>query len=200
LGIGNFAAAAIRELRADGLDPAHYDMRFVKPLDQELLHEVFGRLRQDPDCRGRHGGRCFGSQSWNFNRNMTIKPPLRILGIPTGSVEHGTLKELQRECGFDAAGIASTVREMMKDKINVSMSNNPSRPISFIKESFKFIRVCGSAFFCVLLACSFVHGPVSHAQQYFFDRYTLRTVWSTTGRVPFSRTARDAFISAPMED
>ena len=38
---GNFAAAAIRELRTEGIDPGHYDMRFAKPLDEELLHEVF---------------------------------------------------------------------------------------------------------------------------------------------------------------
>src|SRR3984885_12432773 len=38
---GNFAAAAIRNVKADGINPAHYDMRFVKPLDQEILHEVF---------------------------------------------------------------------------------------------------------------------------------------------------------------
>src|SRR6187455_3307071 len=41
---GNFAAAAIRDLKADGLNPAHYDMRFVKPLDEEMLHEVFGKF------------------------------------------------------------------------------------------------------------------------------------------------------------
>ena len=38
---GNFAAAAIRELKTEGINPAHYDMRFVKPIDEELLHEVF---------------------------------------------------------------------------------------------------------------------------------------------------------------
>jgi hypothetical protein len=40
---GNFAAAAIRELRTEGIDPAHYDMRFAKPLDEALLHEVFSK-------------------------------------------------------------------------------------------------------------------------------------------------------------
>src|SRR6476659_2033386 len=38
---GNFAAAAIRDVKSDGINPAHYDMRFVKPLDEEMLHEVF---------------------------------------------------------------------------------------------------------------------------------------------------------------
>ena len=40
---GNFAAAAIRDVKAEGINPAHYDMRFVKPLDEELLHEVFSK-------------------------------------------------------------------------------------------------------------------------------------------------------------
>jgi 1-deoxy-D-xylulose-5-phosphate synthase len=38
---GNFAAAAIRDVKHEGINPAHYDMRFVKPLDEEMLHEVF---------------------------------------------------------------------------------------------------------------------------------------------------------------
>ncbi|MGO8055689.1 transketolase C-terminal domain-containing protein, partial [Rhizobium leguminosarum] len=40
---GNFAASAIRELRTEGIDPAHYDMRFAKPLDETMLHEIFGK-------------------------------------------------------------------------------------------------------------------------------------------------------------
>ena len=40
---GNFVTAAIRELRTEGIDPAHYDMRFVKPIDEAMLHEVYGK-------------------------------------------------------------------------------------------------------------------------------------------------------------
>ena len=43
---GNFATAAIRQLRTEDIDPAHYDMRFVKPLDEELLHEVFTKFNK----------------------------------------------------------------------------------------------------------------------------------------------------------
>ena len=43
---GNFAAEAIRELKTEGIDPAHYDMRFVKPLDEEMLHEVFSKYHK----------------------------------------------------------------------------------------------------------------------------------------------------------
>ena len=43
---GNFAAAAIRDLKKDGINPAHYDIRFVKPLDEALLHEVFSKYQK----------------------------------------------------------------------------------------------------------------------------------------------------------
>ena len=43
---GNFATAAIRELRTEGINPAHYDMRFVKPIDEEMLHEVFSKYNK----------------------------------------------------------------------------------------------------------------------------------------------------------
>jgi pyrroline-5-carboxylate reductase len=43
---GNFAASAIRELKNDGINPAHYDMRFAKPIDEELLHEVFAKFNK----------------------------------------------------------------------------------------------------------------------------------------------------------
>src|SRR5580765_8196090 len=43
---GNFAASAIRDVKADGINPAHYDMRFVKPLDEKMLHEVFGKFNK----------------------------------------------------------------------------------------------------------------------------------------------------------
>jgi 1-deoxy-D-xylulose-5-phosphate synthase len=47
---GNFAAAAIRELRTDGITPGHYDLRFVKPLDEEMLHEIFSKYNKNHHC------------------------------------------------------------------------------------------------------------------------------------------------------
>ncbi|HMH24073.1 MAG TPA: 1-deoxy-D-xylulose-5-phosphate synthase [Puia sp.] len=117
---GNFAAAAIRELRAEGLDPAHYDMRFVKPLDEGMLHEVFHKYDRIITVEDGTVIGGFGSAIIEFQSEHNYKATVKILGIPDRIVEHGTLKELQRECGFDAAGIASAVREMMKDKILVS--------------------------------------------------------------------------------
>ena len=50
------------------------------------------------------------------------KAEVKILGIPDRLVEHGTLKELHRECEYDAAAIASTIREMMKDKVRTGFT------------------------------------------------------------------------------
>ena len=116
---GNFAAAAIRELKNDGLNPAHFDMRFAKPLDEQLLHEICSQYEkiltvEDGTVKGG-----FGSAVLEFMAEHNYKNEVRILGVPDRIVEHGTLKELHNECHYDAAAIAEAVREMMKDKVSV---------------------------------------------------------------------------------
>jgi 1-deoxy-D-xylulose-5-phosphate synthase len=118
---GNFAAAAIRELRNDGLNPAHYDMRFAKPLDEELLHEAlrsYDKIITVEDGTVEGG---FGSAILEFMAQHKYKNDVRILGIPDRIIEHGTPKELHRECEYDAAAIATAVRDMMKNKVVVTL-------------------------------------------------------------------------------
>ena len=117
---GNFAATAIRQLRTEGIDPGHYDMRFAKPLDEALLHEVFSKYPKILTVEDGTilGG--FGSAVLEFMAAHNYSAQVKMLGIPDRIVEHGSVKELQKECGFDAEGIASTVREMMKDVIYVN--------------------------------------------------------------------------------
>lgn len=116
---GNFAAAAIRDLKADGLTPAHYDMRFAKPLDEALLHEAcrnYPRLITVEDgCI--EGG--FGSAVLEFMSQHGYKNDIKILGIPDRIVEHGTPKELHHECGYDDKAIVRAVREMMGSKVTI---------------------------------------------------------------------------------
>jgi 1-deoxy-D-xylulose-5-phosphate synthase len=116
---GNFAAAAIRELRTEGIDPGHYDMRFVKPLDETLLHEVFQKYQKIITVEDGTVIGGFGSAVLEFMAEHNYSAQVKILGIPDRLVEHGTLKELHRECGYDAKGIADSIREMMKDVVNV---------------------------------------------------------------------------------
>ena len=113
---GNFAAAAIRDLRAEGITPAHYDMRFAKPLDEELLHEALSTYPRIVTVEDGTVVGGFGSAVLEFMQEHGYKNEVRILGIPDRLVEHGTLKELHRECGYDAEGIADTIREMMLSK------------------------------------------------------------------------------------
>jgi 1-deoxy-D-xylulose-5-phosphate synthase len=117
---GNFAAAAIRDLRTEGIEPAHYDMRFVKPIDEAMLHEVFSRYRKVVTVEDGTVIGGFGSAVLEFMAANGYQAEVRILGIPDRLVEHGTLKELHRECGYDAAGIADTVRTLMNSTVQVS--------------------------------------------------------------------------------
>ena len=119
---GNFAAAAIRDLKNDGLNPAHYDMRFVKPLDEELLHEVFAKFDKVITVEDGTVVGGFGSAVLEFMNHHNYKAELKILGIPDRLVEHGTPKELHRECGYDAAAIKEALLEMMKEKVSASNS------------------------------------------------------------------------------
>ncbi len=116
---GNFAAAAIRNLKTYGINPAHYDMRFVKPLDEELLHQVFSRYSKIITVEDGTVVGGFGSAILEFMAKHGYQAELKMLGIPDRLVEHGTLKELHRECGYDAQGIEETAREMMKEAVSV---------------------------------------------------------------------------------
>jgi 1-deoxy-D-xylulose-5-phosphate synthase len=118
---GNFAAAAIRELRNDGLNPGHYDLRFVKPLDEALLHEALSKYEKIITVEDGTVEGGFGSAILEFMAQHGYKNDIKILGIPDTIVEHGTPKELQHECGFDAIAIVDAVRKMMKDKIDVKV-------------------------------------------------------------------------------
>lgn len=117
---GNFAAAAIRNLKTYGINAAHYDMRFVKPLDEEMLHEVFSKYSKVITVEDGTVVGGFGSAILEFMAAHGYSAEVRILGIPDRLVEHGTLKELHRECGYDAQAIEDTAREMMKELVSVS--------------------------------------------------------------------------------
>lgn len=115
--IGNYAVDACEMLAKEGLKPAHYDMRFVKPLDGELLQEVFGKFKKvltvEDGCI--MGG--FGSAVIEWMADHGYAAQVRRLGIPDRIVEHGEQIELHRECGFDPEGIANAVREMVEVEV-----------------------------------------------------------------------------------
>lgn len=103
--IGNIAAEAIRKAEDEGLSVAHYDLRFLKPLDTELLHEA-GRNHtkiltvEDGVIEGG-----MGSLVLEFMSDNGYSPILKRTGIPDGFVEHGSIPELYEICGMDAQSI-----------------------------------------------------------------------------------------------
>ncbi len=114
---GNFAKKAIGELNTLGIYPAHYDMRFAKPLDEVMLHEVFTKYEKVVTVEDGTVVGGFGTAILEFMAAHQYKADVKILGIPDRLVEHGTLKELYAECGYDAAGIVNTVKDMIGDEV-----------------------------------------------------------------------------------
>jgi 1-deoxy-D-xylulose-5-phosphate synthase len=110
--VGNFAVEACKELTSDGITPAHYDLRFVKPLDEALLHEVFTRFENvitvEDGCL--QGG--MGSAVLEFMADNNYKANVVRLGIPDEVVEHGEQPELWALCGYDTSAIIAAVKQM----------------------------------------------------------------------------------------
>ena len=115
---GNFAATACDDLAKEGIYPAHYDMRFVKPLDTILLHEVFSNYQKiitiEDGCIT--GG--FGSAVAEFMIDNNYSANIVRLGIPDSWIEHGEQKELYQECGFDVEAIKTAVRKCAEIKVS----------------------------------------------------------------------------------
>lgn len=113
--IGNTAATAINEVeqRHEGLCVAHYDMRFVKPLDEKMLGEVAARFSHiiTVEDGSRSGG--FGSAVLEWMADHGHCPRIVRLGLPDNFVEHGTVAELQHITGIDKEGIAEAIENIL---------------------------------------------------------------------------------------
>lgn len=112
--VGNFASEAIARMEADGIRVAHCDLRFAKPLDQELLHEVGRKFRcvvtvEDGALRGGVGEAVVA-----FFCEHGYLPKVVSLGIPDRFVEHGTPAQLYAQCGYDAEGIYRTLKSLQE--------------------------------------------------------------------------------------
>lgn len=116
---GNFAQDAITSLRKEGINPAHFDMRFVKPLDGQMLEDVFSRFSKvitvEDGCI--MGG--FGSAVVEWMADNGYSSKVVRLGIPDRYIEHGTQKELWAECEYDTNAIIRTVKDMVEVAVEV---------------------------------------------------------------------------------
>jgi 1-deoxy-D-xylulose-5-phosphate synthase len=121
--IGNEVIKATAQLIGEGYHPAHYDMRFVKPLDEELLHEVFAKFDKiitvEDGCL--QGGT--GSAIIEFMADNCYTAQVIRLGIPDHIIEHGEQPELWAECGYDDAAIAEKVRDIAVKRTTRSIAS-----------------------------------------------------------------------------
>jgi 1-deoxy-D-xylulose-5-phosphate synthase len=111
---GIFAKRAVKSLLNKDVSAAHYDMRFVKPLDTTLLTEVFENFKQIVTVEDGtiQGG--FGSAVLEFMADKGYSSSVKLLGIPDKFIEHGTPEDLYKECGIDTKGIIKSVLNILK--------------------------------------------------------------------------------------
>ncbi|HRP52581.1 MAG TPA: transketolase C-terminal domain-containing protein, partial [Fluviicola sp.] len=122
--VGNFAQNAIEQLKPLGASIAHYDMRFVKPIDETMLHEVFTKFKTvitiEDGCV--MGG--FGSAVLEFMSDNDYHAKVVRLGIPDKYIHHGTPEELHKDCGFDTDSIIKRVTGLLNLKDDSEQKRN----------------------------------------------------------------------------
>jgi 1-deoxy-D-xylulose-5-phosphate synthase len=104
---------ACAELTLQGISVAHYDMRFVKPIDEEMLHTIFKRFSKvitlEDGCR--MGG--FGTAVIEFMADNGYFAQVERMGIPDRFIDHGSPKELYIECGYHKDDVVRTALRMV---------------------------------------------------------------------------------------
>ncbi|NVO02526.1 MAG: 1-deoxy-D-xylulose-5-phosphate synthase [Bacteroidetes bacterium] len=112
--VGNNVAKAIEKLEKENLSIAHYDLLFAKPLDNDLLHEVFSKFKKVITIEDGTINGGVGSAVLEFMADNNYHASLKRLGIPDKFIEQGTNKELHKECGYDVDGIIKASLEILK--------------------------------------------------------------------------------------
>lgn len=118
--VGNQAVAAAETLASEGIEVGVYDMRFVKPLDTDLLKEIASNYKavvtvEDGCLQGGFGSAVLEYYQQRHHEEISMPiPVVSRLGIPDYFVSHGSVPRLQNECGYDAAAIAQNVRKLVK--------------------------------------------------------------------------------------
>lgn len=104
--IGNEVMKAIDSVEAEGRSVAHYDMIYLKPLDEELLHEVGRKFKRIVTVENGTVNGGLGSAVLEFMADHGYTPQVKRIGVPDRFIEHGSVAELYQLCGLDAASIA----------------------------------------------------------------------------------------------
>lgn len=117
--IGNIVIDASNKLAIEGIHVAHFDLRFVKPIDEKMLHEVFSKFKKIITIEDGTIVGGMGSAVLEFMAANNYSAEIKILGMPDKVVEHGEQLELYAECGYDVPAIIKAVRELVNEKVTV---------------------------------------------------------------------------------
>jgi 1-deoxy-D-xylulose-5-phosphate synthase len=117
---GILAQTALNLLEKEGIKGAHYDMRFVKPLDEELLHEVFAKFKHIITVEDGTIVGGFGSAILEFMAENHYNSDVTRMGMPDKVIEHGEQSELYLECGFDAKSIKAMAKSILGVRVNTT--------------------------------------------------------------------------------
>lgn len=112
--VGNLAAEAIDRVDAKGISVAHYDMRFLKPIDEDVLHEVARNHKHIITLENGTINGGLGSAVLEFMADHGYTPNVRRMGLPDQFIEHGSVPELCRLCGIDSESIVQAIEDMVK--------------------------------------------------------------------------------------
>lgn len=112
--VGNFAVEACAALENAGRSVAHYDLRFLKPLDEKMLHEVFRKFSKIITVEDGSVMGGMGSAVLEFMADHGYAARVQRLGVPDRFIEQGSLAELHHECGFDTDGIIRKTSELLQ--------------------------------------------------------------------------------------
>jgi len=115
--VGNFVMEASDKLAKKHIDVAHYDMRFVKPIDTEILHEVGRKYKslitiEDGTVIGG-----FGSAVLEFMNQYGYKTQIKMMGVPDRFIDQGTPQDLYTECGFDVDAIVEAAKQLTNNNL-----------------------------------------------------------------------------------
>ena len=106
---------AIEEVAGEGISVAHYDMIYLKPIDEELLDEIGKKFKRVITVENGVAKGGLGSAVLEFMADNGYTPRVKRIGIPDTFIEHGSIPELYKLCGLDAGSIAGEIRKMMND-------------------------------------------------------------------------------------
>ena len=110
--IGNEAMKAIDQVEQEGISVAHYDMIYLKPLDEALLHEVGRKFKRIITIENGVIAGGLGSAVLEFMADHGYTPQVKRIGVPDQFIEHGSIPELYKLCGMDADSIAEIIRQL----------------------------------------------------------------------------------------